>query len=102
VTGYGKISDFVTHEINRTATTSAHFIDKQWNLTTCVIESAHFSAHFLGHHTGILISQKVKEALSKFDFSTDQVSTIVHDEAVNAALAGGFYIAYPACVQSHK
>jgi len=75
--------------------------NKQWNLTTCVIETVHFP----GLHTGILISQKVKEALSKFDVSTDQVSTVVHDEAANAVLAGGFYVAFPyvvACIQSHK
>jgi len=73
------------------ATTTAHFINKQWNLTTCVIETV----HFLGYHTSILISQKLKEALSKFDVSTDQVSTVVHNEVTNAVLAGGFYIAYP-------
>jgi len=80
------------------ATTTAHFIDKQWNLTTCVIEIVYFP----GHYTGILISQKVKEALSNFDVSTDQV---VHDEAANAVLAGGFYVAYQyvvACIQFHK
>jgi len=40
------------------ATTTTHFIDKQWNLMACVIETV----HFLGHHAGILISQKVYEA----------------------------------------
>ena len=66
--------------------TTAHFLGKQWNLSACVLESVHFP----GHHTGTLISQKVQEALSKYDVSTDQVSTIVHDEAANAVLAGKF------------
>ena len=42
-------------------TTTAHFLDKHWNLTTCVLETAHFP----GHHTGILTSQKIKDALTK-------------------------------------
>ena len=35
-------------------------------------------------HNIIIISQKVQEVLSKYDVSTDQVSVVVHDEAVNA------------------
>ena len=30
------------------ATTTAHFLDQHWNLTTCVLETVHFP----GHHTG--------------------------------------------------
>ena len=63
------------------ATTTAHFLDQHWNLTTCVLETIHFP----GHHTGILISQKIKDALAKYD---DDVSAVVHDEAANAVLAG--------------
>ena len=37
------------------ATTTAHFLDKQWKLTTCVLETIHFP----GHHTGILIYKKL-------------------------------------------
>ena len=66
------------------ATTTAHFLDQQWNLTTCVLETVHFP----GHHTGILISQKIREALEKYDVTADQISTVVHDEAANAVLAG--------------
>ena len=66
------------------ATTTAHFLDQHWNLTTCVLETIHFP----GHHTGILISQKIKDVLAKYDVTTDNVSAVVHDEAANAVLAG--------------
>ena len=39
------------------ATTTAHFLDEHWNLTSCILETVHFP----GHHTGILISQKIKD-----------------------------------------
>ena len=42
------------------ATTTAHFLDKQWKLTTCVLETVHFPCH----HTGISISKKIQEALT--------------------------------------
>ena len=41
-----------------------------------------------GHHTGILISQKIKDALTKYDVAPDQISAVIHDEAANAVLAG--------------
>ena len=66
------------------ATTTAHFLDQHWNLTTFVLETVHFP----GHHTGILILQKLKEALAKYDVTTDQISAVLHDEAANAILAG--------------
>jgi len=37
------------------ATTTAHFIDKNWNLPTCVLKTTHFP----GHHTGVSISEKL-------------------------------------------
>jgi len=40
------------------ATTTAHFIDKNWNLTTCVLETTHFPGHYTGVSTlygGILV-----------------------------------------------
>ena len=61
-----------------------HFLDQNWNLTTFVLETVHFP----GHHTGILISQKLKEALAKYDITADQISAVLHDEAANAVLAG--------------
>ena len=67
------------------ATTTAHFLDKQWKLTTCVLETVHFP----GHHTGILISKKI-QALTQYDVSTSQVSAVVHDKAANAVLAGEY------------
>ena len=65
------------------------FLDKQWKLTTCVLETVHFP----GHHTGISISKKIQEALTQYDISTTQVSAVVHDEASNAVLADKHYIA---------
>ena len=65
-------------------TTTAHFLDQHCNLTTCVLETVHFP----GHHTGILISQKIKGALAKYNVTTDQISAVIHDEAANAVLAG--------------
>ena len=66
------------------ATTTAHFVDQHWNLTSCVLETVHFP----GHHTGILISEKIKDALTKYDAAPDQISAVIHDEAANAVLAG--------------
>ena len=66
------------------ATTTAHFLDQHWNLTSCVLETVHFP----GHHTGILISQKIKDALTKYDVAPDQISAVIHDEGANAVLAG--------------
>jgi len=80
------------------ATTTAHFVDKHWNLTTCILETVHFP----GHHTGILILQKIKDALAQYDVTADRVSAVVHDEAANAVLAGKlnyfvFYTVKPSC-----
>ena len=66
------------------ATTTAQFLDQHWNLTTFVLETVHFP----GHHTGILILQRLKEALAKYDVTADQISAVLHDEAANAVLAG--------------
>jgi len=35
-----------------------------------------------------LISQKIKDALAKYDVTADNVSAVVHDEAANGVLAG--------------
>ena len=66
------------------ATTTAHFINKEWNLTSCVLETIHFP----GHHTGISISEKIQETLGHYNIDVKQISAIVHDEASNAVLAG--------------
>ena len=66
------------------ATTTAHFLDQQWNPTTCVLDTVHFP----DHHTCILISKKIREALEKYNVTVDQISAVVHDEVTNAVLAG--------------
>ena len=66
------------------STTTAHYINKEWNLTSCVLETIHFP----GHHTGILISDKIQETLGHYNIDVKQISAVVHDEASNAVLAG--------------
>ena len=51
------------------ATTTAHFLDKQWKLTTCVLETVHFP----GHHTGKLIYKRLQKAPTQYDVSASQV-----------------------------
>ena len=41
------------------ATTTVHFLDKEWKLTSCVLETIHFP----GNHTAIRISEKLQEVL---------------------------------------
>ena len=66
------------------ATTTAHFINKNWNLTSCVLETTHFP----GHHTAVSISEKLQETLMCYKVDMDSVSAVVHDEASNAVSAG--------------
>ena len=66
------------------AMTTAHYINKEWNLTSCVLETIHFP----GHHTGISISEKIQETLGHYNIDVKQISAVVHDEASNAVLAG--------------
>ena len=70
------------------ATTTAHFLDKEWKLTSFVLETIHFP----GNHTAIRISEKLQEVLCHYNIGSEQVSAIVHDEASNAVLAGMFYV----------
>ena len=66
------------------ATTTAHFINKEWDLTSCVLETIHFP----GHHTGISISEKIQGTLGHYNVDVRQISAVVHDEASNAVSAG--------------
>ena len=65
-------------------TTTAYYTNKEWNLTSCVVETIHFP----GHHTGISISEEIQETLSHYNIDVKQISMAVHDEASNAVLAG--------------
>ena len=66
------------------ATKTAHFLDKEWKMTSCVLETIYFP----GNHTAIRISEKIKEVLHHYNIGSEQISAIVHDEASNAVLAG--------------
>ena len=66
------------------ATTTAQYINKEWNLTPCVLETIHLPEH----HTGILISEKIQKTLDHYNIDVKQISAIVHDEASSAVLAG--------------
>ena len=50
------------------------------------------TVYFPGHHTGILISQKIKGALAKYDVTIDRISAVIHDGAANAVLAGKLWL----------
>ena len=59
-------------------------MDKEWRHTSCVLETVQFP----GHHTGVRIADQVKGSLQRFNLSESLVSTVIHDEAANAVLAG--------------
>ena len=45
------------------ATTTAHFVDADWDPVSCVLETI----HFLGSHTGICIADQIKASLTPFN-----------------------------------
>ena len=75
------------------ATTTAHFLDADWNLVSCVLETIHFP----GSHTGIRISEQIKGSLTSYNIRPDQVSAVVHDEAANVVLAGKLLLKQTDC-----
>ena len=66
------------------ATTTAHFIDEDWELTSCCLETTHFG----GSHTGVRIAEKLRQATQRFNISDSAVEAVVHDQAANVELAG--------------
>lgn len=66
------------------ATTTAHFIDADWNMVACTLETTAFP----GSHTGIKISEQIKSAVKRFDIEERKIAGIVHDQAANVELAG--------------
>ena len=64
--------------------TTAHFISDEWNLVSCVLETKHFP----GSHTGVRISEEIRNAVEKLGLPWSKVVAVVHDEAANAELAG--------------
>ena len=78
-------TDIWTSKATRSyATTTAHWINGEWELQSCVLETTHFS----GSHTGIKISEQIMNAVSRFDVPAEKVCAVVHDQAANAELAG--------------
>lgn len=64
---------------------SAHFIDSDWQLVSCVLRSSPFP----GNHTGSHIYKKLKDITHAFGFHQhSQLMTLVHDAASNMVLSG--------------
>ena len=58
---------------------TAHFITSEWELNSCVLQTLHFP----DSHTGVHISEKLKEICSNFSVSDDKVVAVVHDQGSN-------------------
>ena len=73
------------------STTTAHFVtvetdekgNQSWTLKTCCLEVALFA----GHHTRVRIAKKLQDVASA-NHITEKVTTVVHDQAANAEIAG--------------
>ena len=63
---------------------TVHYINKEWEMASYILDTATFP----GHHTGVLIAQKLKDILSKFEVQQSQVVAIVHDQGSNIELGG--------------
>ena len=66
------------------ATTTAYFINKNWNLTSCVLETTDSP----DHHMGIFVSDKIQETLHNYNTDMKHASAFIHNEASNAVSAG--------------
>ena len=60
-------------------TVTAHFISSNWDLKTCLLQTANFPEN----HTADNIYEKLKEILSNFHVSCDKVVSVVHDQGSN-------------------
>ena len=58
---------------------TAHFITFEWELNSCVLKTLYFP----DSHTGVHISEKLKENCSNFSVSSDKVVAVVHDQGSN-------------------
>ena len=58
---------------------TAHFITSEWELSSCVLQTLHFPES----HTGVHISEKLKEICSNFNVPYDKVVAVVHDQGSN-------------------
>ena len=58
---------------------TAHFITPEWELSSCVLQTLHFPES----HTGVHVSEKLKEICSNFSVAYDKVVAVVHDHGSN-------------------
>ena len=65
-------------------TMTAHFIDSNWELRSCVLETSLFP----GRHTAENIAEKVSAAPQSLDVPRKSIVAVVHDEAANMMAAG--------------
>lgn len=54
------------------AMTTAHFLHKEFKLTSCVLETIYFP----GNHIAIHISEKIKEILLQYNISSEETSLL--------------------------
>lgn len=60
-------------------TVTAHFISSNWELKTCLLQTANFPEN----HTADNIFEKLQEILSNFHVSCNKVVSVVHDQGSN-------------------
>lgn len=58
---------------------TTHFVTSEWELNSCVLQTLHFPES----HTGVHVSEKLKEICSNFSVSYDKVVAVVHDHGSN-------------------
>ena len=64
-------------------TITAHFITAEWKMGSAVLQTQEMPER----HTGVHISEKLKEATSEWGIADEKVVAVVHDNATNMVLA---------------
>ena len=73
---------------------TAHFVTSEWELNSCVLQTLHFPES----HTGVHVSEKLKEICSNFSVSYDKVVAVVHDHGSTVPF---IYNSTFTCVYTH-
>ena len=63
---------------------TGHFISTEWNLVSCVLGTYPFP----GHHTVVLIAEKLEEVFKDYDLTLERDVALVHNQASNMELSG--------------
>ena len=70
---------WTSHATQAYLTITAHFITAEWKMASAVLQTWEMPEQ----HTGIHISERLKEAASEWGMAQDKVIAVVHDNAAN-------------------